>query len=97
LSAIRHDLHRPVSIRPQDSDARILQPFQKLRAGVPVRVVFTSGYDPDTWLHSREEFRRRRILASVMADLQNVGTHCLRAILRKNFAFHLFFSVARQQ
>lgn len=64
---------------------------------MPKKVVFASGYDSETRPHSSEKFRRRRILASVMANLKHIGTDCLCIILGQNFTFHLFFGVSREQ
>src|SRR2546422_5242957 len=90
-------MHRAVSIRPQDPYAGVFQSFEEFYIGMPVGILLTSGYDSDTRLYGRKEFRHRRILTSVMADLKYIGAHCLHAILGKNFAFHLFFSVSREQ
>src|SRR6202158_698735 len=90
-------MHGAVSIRPQDTHARILQSFEKLRAGMSIRIVLTCGYDSETRLYGSEEFRHRRILASVMADLQHIGMHCFRTVLRKNFTCHLFFGISREE
>src|ERR1700737_4662413 len=90
-------MHGAVSIRPQDAHSRILQSFEELRAGMPVRIAFSRGYDSQEWLYCSEEFRRRRILTSVMADLQHIGMHCFRTVLGKNFALHLFFSISREE
>ena len=35
--------------------------------------------------------------ASVIADFQYVRMHRFCTVLRKNFAFHLFFSISRQE
>ena len=46
-SCIRHDLHRAVSIRPQDRNARILQSFEKFRSPYglfsPAEIIPTRG------------------------------------------------------
>src|SRR5260370_40600677 len=90
-------MHGAVSIRPQDTHSRILQSFEERRAGMPVRIVFSRGYDSKEWLYCSEEFRRCRILTSVMADFQRIGMHCFRTVLRENFAVHLFFSISREE
>src|SRR6266446_1989770 len=66
-------MHGAVFIRPQDAHARILQSLDELSVGMSVRIVFSRGYDSDERLHGTEEFRHRRVLASVMADLQHIG------------------------
>jgi len=90
-------MHGAVSIRSQDPYSSILQSFEDLRTGMSVRFVFSRGYDSDTRLHGSEEFRHRRILTSMMADFQHFRMQLFRAILRKNFAFHLFFCISRQE
>src|SRR6266478_2719969 len=73
-------MHGAVSIRPQHPNSRILQSFEQLRTGMPVGVVFSSGYDSNERLYGSEEFRSRRILTSMMSDLQHVGMQLFHAI-----------------
>jgi hypothetical protein len=60
-------------------------------------MVFSRGYASDTRLLGSEEFRYRRILTSVMVDLQRIGAHGFRTVLRKHFALHLLFSITQEE
>src|SRR5712691_349366 len=62
-----------------------------------VRVVFAGRYDAEARLHRSEEFCCRGVLAAVMTDFQDTRMHCFRGVFRKNFSFHLFFSIPWQK
>ena len=86
-----------VPVGSQNPHTRILQSFEELLAGMPVRIVFSRGDNPRSRLHRCEKIRHCGILAPVMADLQHICVQCVRAVLRENLAFRLLLRIARQQ
>jgi len=87
---------RTVRICSVNPNTRLLQPFQQLRAGMPVGITFSGGDDPDLRLHGREKFRHCRVFATVVADFQNVRAQPVRIIFRENGALGFLFRVPRQ-
>jgi len=64
---------------------------------MPVGIIFPRRDDSEPRLYSSEPFGRRRILASVMPDLQDIGTQRFCAVLGENRALGLLFRIAGQE
>ena len=93
---IRQNLKPAIRIGPVDSRAA-LQPFEKFRARMAVRVFFTRGNDGDLRSHGVQELRHSRMVAAMVTDLQHIRVQEHRVVFPQHLILHLFLRLAWQQ
>jgi hypothetical protein len=86
-----------VPVGAQHGNSGLLQPFQKERTGMAVRIFFPCGNYCEAVPHRVQKIRHGGVLAPVMTNFQNVGLQQLQIVFGKNRTLSSFFCIARKE
>jgi hypothetical protein len=90
-------MHGSVAVRAEYAHPGSFETLQAFRVRMSIGIVRACGGDRDARLYGGKKGRRRRVLASVMANLQNVGAQISGWVFRKDGAFRLLLRVSGKE